>query len=81
MGRKLTDEEKIKRLDREWKIELKSFYKIWEPLKKEVRKDFVSMINWLLFYKPKNRWDKTTHIIEVVIAWLIIQFAWIGIRW
>ena len=39
---------------------------------KEIRRDFISMINWLLFYKPKDKLDKIWHTIEVVLAWVII---------
>ena len=59
---------------REWDIK-------WAKVRKELTKDWTSMINWLLFYKPKGKVDKVFHIIEVVTVWLIIQLAYLGLRW
>ena len=48
-------------------------YNLW----KEVKLDIIDMINWLLFYKPdkNDKLDRTLHIIEVIIVYLIMQRA------
>lgn len=40
---------------------------------KELKRDFRGMVNWLLFYKPKDRIDKLLHIIEVIFVWGIVS--------
>jgi hypothetical protein len=37
---------------------------------KELKIDSISMINWLLFYKPKDKMDKAWHIFEVILVWI-----------
>lgn len=57
-----------------------------QPIEKSLEKFFNKigfevkcMINWLLFYKPKDKFDKTCHVIEVIFAYIILQYAWRGI--
>lgn len=46
---------------------------------KEVRFIFRNMINFLFFYKkPKDNFEKTFHLIEMIFIYVILQFAWIG---
>ena len=39
---------------------------------KEIKRDFKTMMKWLLFYEPKDTADKVWHFIEVMCAWVII---------
>ena len=40
---------------------------------KELKIDGISMINWLLFYKPKDKMDKAWHIFEVILVWILVS--------
>lgn len=77
MKLKKLDEERI----RDWERQKKEFDAWLEKVRREICKDCVSMINWLLFYKPKGKVDKILHIIEVVLVWVLIQLAYAGLRW
>jgi hypothetical protein len=47
---------------------------------KEIKLDVKNMIDWLLFYKkPKDKLERAMHIIEVICAYVILQFAWKGL--
>lgn len=48
---------------------------IWHRLEREIKR----MFDWLLFYKPKDKQDKKLHYCEVIIAYILIQFAWKGL--
>ena len=55
--------------------------KIWKFLHRlwqELRIDGISMINWLLFYKPKDKMDKAIHIFEIVFVWVVVSKVFFG---
>lgn len=47
----------------------------WSGLKREWRR----MLNWFMYYKPTDKKDKKWHFWEMVIAYIILQFAVKGV--
>jgi hypothetical protein len=46
---------------------------------RELSRDFRGMMNWLLFYKPQGKFDKTLHVFEVFLFWSLLTTLYI--RW
>ena len=63
---------------RETKGEL-AFKKALRRIWKETELTYKSMFDFILFYKPKDRFDKWFHVAEMIIVYIILQFAWIGL--
>ena len=59
-----------------YEVKLERFlHLVW----KELKKDTKDMLDFLLFYKkPKDKFERLLHVIEVVSIYIIFQFAWKG---
>lgn len=79
---KRSEEAKLARKIKEWDVILNGLKvwakKAWISIKREARIDWNNMWDFILYYKPKNKWDKLFHFIEMVCFYIILQFAWIG---
>jgi hypothetical protein len=52
--------------------DLREFHTFTHKAWKEIKRDYKKMLNWYLFYQPKDSADKTWHLIGVVIADIIL---------
>lgn len=75
---KKRDEKRLQAKMEEWDTILRGFDKAINQIKKELRISFNSMINFILFYKPKNKFDKMWHVCEMVIIYIIVSYAFKG---
>jgi hypothetical protein len=60
--------EKLESKKREWDLALRG---IERTFRCESRK----MINFIMFYKPKDKLDRAWHIGEMIITYIILQYA------
>lgn len=70
------DKRRLEAKIKEWDISMRGF----DLFVKHFKREYNNMIDFILFYKkPKNKLDKTLHVIEVACFYIILQYAWIGL--
>lgn len=72
---KKRDEKRLQKKMADWDIALRGFDKFYARCKKELKLNFNNMINFILFYKPKNKFDKVWHVCEMILVYIIIAYA------
>ena len=73
----------IESKEREWDLAIRDakrkFIKFWDSFKEKSRIEIKRMLNFIMFYKPTDKLDKKWHIFEMIVIYLVLQCALIGI--
>lgn len=72
---KRQQDNKIKRFDKKWEEDNKSFNKFVDRSARHVSLQFKYMINYFMFYKPSDKFNRKWHIGEMTLIYLGIYFA------
>jgi len=80
---KKRDLQRIESKEREWDLAIRAskrwFLKKWESFKEKFRIELRRMLNFIMFFKPKDKRDRNWHIFEMVVIYFVLQCAWKGI--
>ena len=81
---KKSDLQRIESKEREWDLAIRAskrlFLKKWKPNSDKLKIEINKMINFIMFFKPKSARDKYWHIAEMIIIYVVLQYAWIGMK-
>jgi len=73
-----SEQRKLAAREKEWNEALKPFNKVLDAVKKEVRRDYRAMMNFMMYYKkPKDKIDRGIHF---VLWWLAIGFIFFAFK-
>ena len=64
-----SEKQGLERKKREWDIAIRGFNQSLDTFKRKFRLEFKRMINFIMFYKPKDKLDKYWHIGEMLIIY------------
>ena len=78
---KKRDKRKLEIKKKEWDIAVSSFDRFVKRMQKTVIREYGNMINFLFFFKPQDKWDRSIHLFEMVCIYIVLQYAWIGMFW
>ena len=80
---KKRDIQRIESKEREFDLVIRAtkrhFIKKWESLKVKFRLELRRVLSFILFYRPTDKLDRNWHIFEMVIFYIILQYAWKGL--
>lgn len=80
---KKRDLQRIESKEREWdlaiRVSKRHLVKTWGIYKNKLKVEIKRMINFIMFYKSKDKQDKNWHIFEIIVIYVVLQCAWKGI--
>ena len=63
---------KLKKIDAKWKEESDEVNKKLRTYYVKISKEFKKMLDWMLFYQPKNNFDKYWHLLDIILVDIVL---------